>query len=392
MSLQTREHMRLQDGQYTLVRPLERSAWSDSFSEVWWLARSTLRQNEQGLASTERLIAEVRAPLTGATLTKQLQPMLRTLLALQGHPQHVQLQDMFSEHASHYFVFASPHGQTLGTLMQRNSLLEEDVRLCCLAVIESLHAFAHVQAQQGMASIAHGGITPHHVIATRSVFGPRWIVSQPSLLLASSVMNMRGEAHVSSSVFPYYPPEFQGQGGDTRADLYALLACAYHALTGTHPGRQRQDGGAIPQAQWLNANISTQMNAVLAKGLHPHPEERFQHPAELYQALGGEQRSLEEAHNSQRRVLAAAQSPAYQRQGVAVGAGASSAPSGKRPSVQTAGWPTPLTFEPAEPETKTLLPHPEDFPPLPALHEWRTALCWLGGIAVCETALLVLAR
>ncbi|GHO49198.1 hypothetical protein [Ktedonospora formicarum] len=393
MPIHTKNAQSLQEGRYLIAHPLVRSEWLHEIAEAWWVGRAKQHQERR---EQPCLIAEIHMPLTGSALTRQLQPVLQTLLALQGHPQYLQLQDMFSEQAAHYFVFGLPQGQSLAGLMHTEAMKEEDVRWCCLSVIEALHTFAHLHARKGMKQRAYGGIHPSYLVLKTMSSDTRWILSQPALLLASGALDTVHKPHHFSSFFPYYPPEFSGQG-DIRADLYALLACAYHALTGVHPHTQRQKGGAIQQAQWLNARVSPRMNAILTKGLHANSQERYQHPAELYEALGRNPAVLTTSLSVYRQHAPVATTPPTEPQQrlegkpISVGTALTGPPSDLRQQPSMGGLP-PFIFGPAEPKETAGHLRIEDLPPFSAAHEWRTALCWIGGLTLLEVVMLHFAR
>src|SRR5206468_2975732 len=81
---------------------------------------------------------------------------------------------------------------------------------------------------------------------------------------------------------PYAASEFVRGVIDVRSDLYALMATAYHVVSGSMPTGV---SGSIPQAQRLNPNISAQFDAILGRGLRPIASQRYQRPSELRQDL-----------------------------------------------------------------------------------------------------------
>jgi len=90
-------------------------------------------------------------------------------------------------------------------------------------------------------------------------------------------------AGVEQQLSPYMAPEAARGVIDGRADLYALMATAYHVATGSQPNPD--SNGNIPPASRLNPRISPQLNAILARGLRPTAGQRYQRPSELRQEL-----------------------------------------------------------------------------------------------------------
>ncbi len=71
---------------------------------------------------------------------------------------------------------------------------------------------------------------------------------------------------------------------DVRSDLYALIATAYHVVTGSIP-TTLQGRDTIPSARQLNPTVSKQLDTILLRGLQPLASQRYQNPATLRQDL-----------------------------------------------------------------------------------------------------------
>jgi serine/threonine protein kinase len=87
------------------------------------------------------------------------------------------------------------------------------------------------------------------------------------------------------------PEQLFGKPVDRRSDLYSLAAVAWTLLTGRElrPRNFKSEDvvKAIPSIRSINADVSEELDAIIAKALRINPDERFQSAAELAQSLGG---------------------------------------------------------------------------------------------------------
>src|SRR5947209_2434947 len=154
------------------------------------------------------------------------------------------------------------------------AMQEQDVIECCLQMAEVLELLA-----QQSPPLVHGLISPEHIMVTRT--GNQYVLTNFSIVLAGGATRfISGIERTRLSV--YTAPEFVRGVIDVRSDLFSLLATAYHAVTGSMPTGV---SGSIPQAQRLNPNVSSQFDAILAKGLRSIASQRYQRPSELRQDL-----------------------------------------------------------------------------------------------------------
>lgn len=110
-------------------------------------------------------------------------------------------------------------------LAERRLLPHETVAL--------IHSTARVLAHAHQQQVVHGMLRPHHLTLTK---GAIVIISGWQWLRTSGIPAF-GDP-ISTSV--YFPPEHDGTNAiDGRADVYALGAIAYRALTGVYPDISR---------------------------------------------------------------------------------------------------------------------------------------------------------
>ena len=89
------------------------------------------------------------------------------------------------------------------------------------------------------------------------------------------------------------PEQMLGEPVDHRADLYALSAVGFYALTGRPPVEgstvevvlARKATGELPRVQHFRQDIPDELLRVLAKGADRDPANRFTSAAEYLQAL-----------------------------------------------------------------------------------------------------------
>jgi serine/threonine protein kinase len=258
----------LRGGRYRVQELHSRQDWQAGVFEVTWLGRDFLRE-------TQVMIQEVGVP--GAA-PEQILPIMHTatlaLLALQRYPQVTPIVDAFSDQGRSFFVFEPVQGETLMDRLRhlQRPLPEQEVVEYCLQLSDILEAL-----KQLAPSLVHGAIRPEHIY--RSHNGSRYILGNFSILVAGRATRLVTSAE-GIAPSPYTAPEFARGFIDARSDLYAVLATAYHLVTGSAPS-----ASTAPPAQSLNPALSPTFSAILTRGLHFAPQQRYQSPSQLRQDL-----------------------------------------------------------------------------------------------------------
>lgn len=358
----------IRNGRYRLHELREHQEWAPKVYEVMWLAQDAQRQGAQVM------ICELIAPDSKSMMIQSMVRNATMALTSIGRNPHVPtLWDAFSDQGRNFFVFEFIEGESLLAHMRRTGrvLSEQEIIACCLQVIEVLELLS-----QQSPPVIHGLIRPEHIVERP---GSHYVLTNFSIVLAGGAVQLVAGTD-RSRLSPYTAPEFTQSSIDIRSDLYALMATAYHLVTGSLP---TSVNGNISHAQQLNRSLSAQFDAILAKGLHPNVSQRYQQPAELRQEL----LTLSSTSSS-----STVRSPSL----------TSEQPVSLQPSPPQAGPDIaaqllPGMLAPAvdymqEEEHRVLLPRPEELPPISEGNDWRLAALWLVGILVCLIAVVVLSR
>ncbi len=173
---------------------------------------------------------------------------------------------------------------------------------------------------------------------------------------------------------------------DARHDLYSLLATAYYAVTGSIPNTN--GGNVPPSARQFNPNVSTAFDAILARGLRPIANQRYQHPLELRQDLLGIH-AVSGTLTPKNETLSSGQvgkRPAQAQTSISVS-------SQSVPDSVSLVLPGLLaTGLDDETDRGLTLPKPEELPPLEQRNDMLQSVIWLVGILVCLIAIVIWSR
>jgi serine/threonine protein kinase len=252
----------LKGGRYRLIKKQEEQRWTNDIYENHWAAQD-LFQN-----SAPVIISELGLPgMKAATRQTHLRTGMRELFSIGTHAHTSTLNNVFREGGRDFFVFEAVDGETLASLMKRNrqTLPEQDVIECCLQILNALEAMA---AQTP--PLVHGLINPDHLILART---GNWFLTDFSVVLASGAASYITSLD-PATLSPFTAPEFAKGLINSSSDLYALLATAFFAIT-----------GSTQRGQLATSRISSALGAIFQKGLHPIANQRYQQPSALRQDL-----------------------------------------------------------------------------------------------------------
>ncbi len=347
--------MTLQKNQYVLGRRQEVWRWGPNIYEVLWLAQDTL-------SGDTVMICEVVSTFTHATMPLFLSSATKALLTNNSQQNLTRLLDVFMEHGRHFFVFEYPTGESLQMCVQRGELLSEQEAIKCY--IQLAEALQFLSQQQP--PLVHGAIQPDHIFHV----GSRWVLSNGSVLVAGGATQLLSQQKAAPEIIANFPV--------LAADLYALAAVIYYAVTGAIPSQNKE----MQQAQLAKFSLSPTFAALLLAGIHPQSQRRYRTPTEIMGALRGGllEQPQEELHLSVRNsaVKDTPQAEAQVEQSL---------------SSNHAYKQVPFTAQREQQEIEDgLLPLPGSFPELPYRFDWLVAAGWAIGILLCITIILIIAR
>jgi Protein kinase domain len=365
----------LRGGRYRLQELQERQDWLSGVFEAVWIGKDAHRGGSQVT------ICEVVLPETTSVMT---QTMLRTatmaLASVGRHSRIPTLWDAFSDQGRSFFVFEPVEGESLMARVRYSGrgLPEQEVIECCLQMTDVLDLLAQQSPQ-----LVHGLIRPEHIIASRN--GSQYILTNFSVVLAGGATQyITGMER--SRLSPYTAPEFVRGVVDVRTDMYSLIATAYHAVTGSVPAGI---SGSIPQAQRINPSVSSAFDAILTKGLRAVANQRYQRPSELRQdllAMSSVSGSLVSGNGI--NVANQNNAPSFVRRN-----GQRTDASMQRSAGHVAEA-LPLLLTPTDnmEERVSLLPNPEDLPPMKEANDTVNATILLCLILVSLIVIVVMSH
>ncbi len=363
----------LRGGRYRLQELTERQDWLSGVYEAVWIAQDAQR------GASQVIVCEVALPENSLVTQTTLRTATMALTSVGRHPHIPTLWDAFSDQGRNFFVFEAVDGESLLARMRRTgrALPEQDVIECCLQMTEVLELLA-----QQSPPLVHGLIRPEHILISR--YGAQYMLSDFSIVLAGGATQFVSGID-RTRLSPYVAPEFVRGLIDTRTDLYSLLATAYHAVTGSAPAGV---SGSIPQAQRINPNVSPQFDAILSKGLRPVSSQRYQRPSELRQDLLA-MRSVSSTlvSNPGQRVEPAMRAPVPGEGALPGGYASQSLQDTVAQTFQSI-----LPAEAEEGESRSLVPRPEELPPISRGNDLLNSVFWVGLILVFLIVLVAIAR
>ena len=357
----------LRGGRYRVQELQARQDWPGGAFEAVWIGRDFQQE-------VQVMIREVGIP---GTSPEQTLPIMHTatlsLLSLQRYPQVAPIMDAFKDQGRSFFVFGLVQGETLMDRLRhlQRPLPEQEVVEFCLQMVDILEAL-----NQKAPSLVHGAIRPEHV--HQSYNGPRYILSNFSILVAGKATQFIAGGQ-GSSFSPYTAPEFAQGIIDTRSDIYSILATAYHLVTGNVPS-----SSALPPAQSVNPAVSPAFSAILAKGLHFSPQQRYQYPSQLRQDL------------LSMRPQVISDGPVFPAQGNIADSfpplrETPAFPSRPNEMLPISPYPFPIMPHALE-EKNVLLPSPETLPPLRMGNEGTEAALMLVAVMLALGVITVLSN
>ncbi len=212
------------------------------------------------------------------------------------HPNLVQVYEVAREGAVYFFSMELVEGPSLRELIDERGRLEPAEAAGIVQQVASALREAHANG------LVHRDIKPENIVVASG-----GVAKLAELGLAKRAI---GEKEIVGTA-DYMPPEqSKGDEVDGRADIYALGATLYEALTGVPPFEGRNAAATMvkhateplepPSA--INPSVSPSLDAVVRKMMAKRPEQRFQKTSEVV-------RALEAAFSGRRRAATAPRRP-----------------------------------------------------------------------------------
>src|SRR5437868_9731865 len=211
-------------------------------------------------------------------------------VAAMDHPNIVRAYDIDQDDKLHFLVMEHVDGASLQEIIKRSGPM--DVLRACHYVRQSALGLQHAHEAAGL---VHRDIKPGNILVDRNgvvkvldMGLARFFHDEDDLLTQKYDENVLGTAD-------YLAPEqaLDSHGVDIRADIYSLGATFYYCLTGKTPF---SDGTVAQKLIWhqtrqpkplrsLRQDVPEGLVAVIAKMMAKEPNDRYQQPIEVAEAL-----------------------------------------------------------------------------------------------------------
>ena len=185
-----------------------------------------------------------------------------------------------------YLVTEYVNGSSLRSLMEGSASLPTEQAVSLIKKIAEGMAYCHQN------EVIHRDLKPENILVTE--VGQPVIMDFGLALTKSSHRVTYSNLSATMGTPDYMAPEqIEGQRGDQRTDIYALGTILYEMLAGKTPFTGDTNmaimaqhlNGIAPRLDKVNASVSPQIAAVVAKCLARLPEERYPDMNALIEAL-----------------------------------------------------------------------------------------------------------
>ncbi len=210
-------------------------------------------------------------------------------------PNTVQVFDFGAADGLTYLVMELVSGEDLGTILRSEEALEP--RRLCRIVLQIANSLAEAH-QHG---IVHRDVKPENVMLVRGKEGQEVVkVFDFGLAKLRQAAGADGPAMTTPGLImgtPYFmaPEQVRGEQVDARADIYALGAVMYRALTGRYPfdgpspisvcAKHLTEDAVHPVQVAPELAIPQDLGDLVMLALAKDPAQRFQHVEDLQSAV-----------------------------------------------------------------------------------------------------------
>ena len=190
------------------------------------------------------------------------------------------------EDALPFFAMERLRGRSLGEMLRKRATLPRHL------VVQLASQIASVLDLAAVAGIVHRDLKPHNLFLDESAEPGVWKLLDFGVAHLGDSSGTLTQGAVIGTPSYMAPEQARGHAIDPRADVYALAAVIYRAVTGQVPFVGRDTPAllyavvhAMPLRPGALASISPQLEAVLAIGLAKSRDQRFQTAGELAAAI-----------------------------------------------------------------------------------------------------------
>jgi TolB-like protein len=214
------------------------------------------------------------------------------LAARLQHPHILPVHDSGEAGGQLWYTMPFVDGESLRDRLDREGKLAitEAIRI----VREAAQALAYAHEH----SVIHRDIKPENLLLSGdgsllvADFGIARAIAGPTAPTAQAALTETG---IAVGTPAYMAPEVRlGAPADARSEIYSLAAVLYELLTGKMLTPQGGLGvdlfmpDTVPLVRAVRAEVPPEVDAVVRRGLHPNPEQRFGSMAEFGAALAGD--------------------------------------------------------------------------------------------------------
>ena len=213
----------------------------------------------------------------------------RAVAAL-NHPHIITIHDIGSENGVDFIAMEYLEGKTLGQMIPPKGLAPREALNYAMQIADALAAahakgIVHRDVKPGNVMVTHGGVAK--VLDFGLAKLTEWSAGEESS--TRTMLEQTPEGVVVGTVGYMSPEQAEGRPVDTRSDIFSFGVVLYQMLTGRQPfhgGSPLLTIAAILRDEPLapariNAEVSPEVEGVVARCLEKDPARRFQNAADL---------------------------------------------------------------------------------------------------------------
>jgi eukaryotic-like serine/threonine-protein kinase len=203
------------------------------------------------------------------------------------HGNIVQVFDMGEEDGEYYIAMEYIPGRDLREVLKRLSKVKDrvpvDIALYVVGEVCKGLDYAHRKAMPDGATlnIVHRDVSPSNILLSDE--GGVKIIDF-GIARATDRLSKTVSGRIQGKVYYMSPEQAQGKDVDNRSDIFSLGVVLYELLTGVRPFEAKTDLASLDLVRQcnyespstLNPHVSDDVDAIIAKALTRHAEDRFE--------------------------------------------------------------------------------------------------------------------